>query len=376
VIPLDGRSSGHVVGPRGKCSSAGWSPEGRWMFYSVDIDEESQLWRQRFPNGEPEQLTFGPTQEDGIAVSPDGSVITSIGTERSAIWIHDSRGERPLSSEGDVLGRIGAFSGPSFSPDGLHLRYLRRESAGVAAELWQTEIATGKSEPLLPGIDMAQYDISPDGTQVVFMAEPVGKPSELWVVPLDRSAAPRRIASSGENTPSFGPAGEVLFRSTDGTVNHLERINTDGSGRARVVEYAIGTIQSVSPDRRWIIAITPWLDGRPGVASLAIPTAGGPPHAICHGYCNNAWSHDGRVLFAGFTKTSEPGAGRLIAMPVSPPTGLPDIPKEGFKSAAQALAIPGSWIVEASSIVPGVDAGTYAYVKTTVNRNLYRVSFE
>jgi hypothetical protein len=59
------------------------------------------LWRQRFPKGQPEQITSGPTQEEGIAVAPDGrSLITSIGMRQSAVWIHDDRGDRPISSEG------------------------------------------------------------------------------------------------------------------------------------------------------------------------------------------------------------------------------------------------------------------------------------
>jgi len=83
---------------------------------------------------------------------------------------------------------------------------------------------------------MREYDISRDETQVVFTAQPSGQPSELWVAPLNRSAAPRRIASDGENSPQFGPAGEVLFRFTDGKVNYLGRMNADGSAREKVVE--------------------------------------------------------------------------------------------------------------------------------------------
>jgi eukaryotic-like serine/threonine-protein kinase len=35
------------------------------------------------------QITFGPTEQEGIAVAPDGwSLITSLGVGPSAIWIH------------------------------------------------------------------------------------------------------------------------------------------------------------------------------------------------------------------------------------------------------------------------------------------------
>ena len=109
------------------------------MYFSVTIDEKSHLWRQRFPNGKPEQLTFGPTEEDGIAVAPDGSIITSVGTQQSAIWIHDASGERPLSSEGRV-DRVEYTARPSYSSDAQRLYYLRRESPDSVTELWQTDL--------------------------------------------------------------------------------------------------------------------------------------------------------------------------------------------------------------------------------------------
>ena len=117
VIPLDGSSAGRQVGPKGSCTSAAWSPDGKWMYFGVEVDGSHHLWRQRFPDGQPEQITFGPTEEDGVAVAPDGrSLITSIGMRQSAVWIHDARGDRPLSSQGYVphpesTGMSGSYPG-------------------------------------------------------------------------------------------------------------------------------------------------------------------------------------------------------------------------------------------------------------------------
>ena len=88
------------------------------MYFGVNVGGRSHLWRQRFPDGTPEQITFGPTEEEGIAVAPDGrSLITSVGTHQSAIWIHDTAGDRPISSEG-----FAAF--PRLSADGKRVFYL------------------------------------------------------------------------------------------------------------------------------------------------------------------------------------------------------------------------------------------------------------
>jgi Tol biopolymer transport system component len=376
LIPLDGSAQVRTVGPDGQCTSAGWSRDGRWMYFSVEVDQQFHLWRQRFPDGRPEQLTFGPTEEEGVAVAPDGSLVTSIGMHQSAIWVRDSRGERPLSSEGQITGP-GGFSGlywlPRFSSDGRSLTYLRRESTTSSTGLWRTEIASGQSERLLPGVAMHEYDVNRAETEVVFTVQVAGKPSEIRTAPLDGSAPPRAIASSGENSPHFGPAGEILFRFTDGKANYLGRIDADGSGRRKVVEYAIGTVQTISPDRRWLVAITPRFGGAQGAASIATSTGGGPPRRLCASVCRHAWSPDGRFIYVELERKSRTSPGRTMVLPVLPDTGLPDLPEAGIDPASPPLQIRGSRIVELTEIAPGLDPDTYAYVKENVQRNLFRI---
>ena len=94
--------SGKPVGPApAQCTDAAWSPDGKWMYFSADTGSGVHIWRQRFPDGKPEQITFGVTQEEGIHFAPDGrSFVTSIGTSQSTLWVHDSRGDRQITSEG------------------------------------------------------------------------------------------------------------------------------------------------------------------------------------------------------------------------------------------------------------------------------------
>ena len=192
VVPMDGSSAGRQVGPQGKCTSAAWSPDGRWMYFGAEVLGNHHLWRQRFPSGEPEQITRGPTEEEGIAMAPDGrSLITSIGMRLGAVWIHDARGDRSVTSEGyvppvDVSGLFGA--GPSFSRDGKHLFYLNRESPGAPIKLWSTNLESGVNDHLASGSSILEYDISNDGREVVFSTQPSGKPSQLWLGALDRSS--------------------------------------------------------------------------------------------------------------------------------------------------------------------------------------------
>ena len=66
------------------------------MYFAVAASGESHLWRQRFPDGAPEQITFGITNDErGVVADPDGrSLITSIGAIQGTVWYHDDRGDR------------------------------------------------------------------------------------------------------------------------------------------------------------------------------------------------------------------------------------------------------------------------------------------
>src|SRR6185436_2577438 len=170
LVPFDGSSMGRLVGPRGTCISAAWSPDGQWMYFAAVVGGTSHLWRQKFPDGVPEQITFGPLEEEGIAVAADGrSIVTSVGTRRSAIWMHDATGEKAITAEGYA-------TAPRFSRDGTRVFYLQVRDwwlsyAGwvpAAAELRQVDLASGKTDSVLSGVTVTGYDISHDETEVAF----------------------------------------------------------------------------------------------------------------------------------------------------------------------------------------------------------------
>ena len=67
VAPFDGSSEGGPVGPEGSCTWGLWSPDGKWMYFTVDNRTDGfHVWRQRFPDGTPQQLTpSGASEEEG-----------------------------------------------------------------------------------------------------------------------------------------------------------------------------------------------------------------------------------------------------------------------------------------------------------------------
>src|SRR5260370_28979211 len=67
--------------------------------------------------------------------------------------------------------------------------------------LWRRDLESGKSDAVLRGVSIAQYDISNDGKEGVFSTQPSGKASQLWLAHLDRGSPPKLIASIGDNDP-------------------------------------------------------------------------------------------------------------------------------------------------------------------------------
>jgi Tol biopolymer transport system component len=371
LVPMDGSSRGRTVGPDGMCTGAGWSPDGAWMYFTAEVNDAHHLWRQRFPAGNPEQLTFGPSQEDGVAVTQDGAVITSIGVTRTALSLSDTHRDRTLTSEGTVVYRIGDASLPSFAPDGRSIYYLR-ESPGTSRQLWRVDVESGHNEPILSGRAVAEFDISADGSEVVFSSQPRGSKSQLWLARIDGRTPPVMIADGGENAPRFGPTGGILFRYAENNINYGGQMNRDGSARSKLVPYPVGTFMRIAPDRRWLAAIVPeWGHGGRG-RTVAIPTTGGAARAICINSCWVGWSPNGKFLYVASVLGTRTGSGRTFAFPVVPDTGLPDLPTDGV-DVSKADAIPGTLVIEQGDVIPGLDPSTYAYVRTTAQRNLFQI---
>jgi len=340
------------------------------------MEGKRHLWRQRFPDGQPEQITSGLEEEDGVAVAPDGrSLITSIFMRQGSVWIHDSTGDRAVSTEGYAVSTDESSAPFSFSADGRRLYYLlRRDSPASPAELWRFRRDSGRSEAVVSGFSIREYDISRDEKQVVFSTRPAGEASQVWLVSLDQSAPPRRIAATGEDVPRFGPNGQVLFRLTDGKAHYLARMGRDGGNQLKVVSSPIVEARAVSPDRRLALLFVRKESGVPDeVGTIAVPIAGGPTRNICT-VCSAAWSPDGKYFYVALDQPcGTTPSGLMLAIPVPPGETLPALPAGGILTEAEALAIPGARVIDPGDIIARPDPSTYAYVKSAVHANLFRI---
>ncbi|MFY9842976.1 MAG: protein kinase domain-containing protein [Terriglobales bacterium] len=367
VVPMEGNSAGVPVGPQGACRAAAWSPDGRWIYLNAEVDGSTHLWRQgwreRAPQGNAEQITFGPTEEEGLAVAPDGkSLIASVGVRQSSVWMHDAAGDHAVSLEGSA-------EAPTLSPDGKRLYYLlRKSSSSNGSELWRRDLASGKSDPVLTGQRIVDYDISRDESRVAFTVL-MGDESQIFLAATDRSSPPRLVVRGGDLV-SFG-AGQLFFRQLGGEADYLARVQEDGSGLTRILESKIVEIGGVSPDGEWAT-----VGGRieSEIGTFAVGVRNHAQRRICAGPCVVQWSADGKYMYVStvsrFSATGSTKRTYIIRIPRG--FGLLNLPASGIDGASEA-ELAGIQSIPQGDVSPGPDPQTYAFTSAAFQGNLFRI---
>jgi eukaryotic-like serine/threonine-protein kinase len=371
LVPSDGGSKGKPVGPvPAQCTDAAWSPDGRWMYFTAMTAIGVHIWRQRFPDGTPEQVTSGASTEEGIHFAPDGrSFVTSIGTSQSTLWVHDSRGDRQITSEGYVFM-------PSISADGKKLYYLVR-SYGLRSwnqgGLWVADLATGQRERLLAEFQMIHYSISADGQRVVFVSVDEQGRNPVWLTSLNGQLPPRQLSTMDAGAAYFGAPGEVLFAGQQ--ESYVYRVKEDGSELQKVITTPLFPL-AVSPDGQWITVGDPTAWG----ALIVYPAGGGSPRRLCD-LCAPPWGTEPPPFYFGWAPNSEFAywnyTNATYAIPLPSGRLLPDIPAGGINAKEGVAALRGARLIsQQDRSVPGPNPSVYAFVKVSTQRNIYRVTVQ
>jgi Tol biopolymer transport system component len=370
LVPFDGGSAGKPVGPvPAQCTDAAWSPDGAWMYFTAMTANGVHIWRQRFPDGAPEQVTFGAGTEEGIHFAPDGrSFVTSVGASQSTLWVHDSDGERQITSEG-----YGFM--PSLSADRKKLYYLIR-SYGLRSwnqgGLWVADLETKQRQRLLADFEIVYYSISADGQRVVFVSVDEQGRTPVLLASLNGQLPPRQLSTIDAAAAFFGPPGEVFFGSAGQQQFYVYRVKDDGSELQKAITTPLLPL-AVSPDGQWIAVQDPTAWG----ALIVYPAGGSSPRRLCD-QCAPPWGTEPPPFYFGWTPDSEfvywNFTNATYAIPLQSGRMLPRIPAGGIQSKEGVAALPGARLIsEQDRSVPGPNPSMYVFVKVSTQRNIYRV---
>ena len=205
-----------------------WSPDGRWIAFARSVDQQYSIYvvaadgaadqkridekawnltsmvfaARRAERHERKLNTHGVTIRRGaLDWSPDGKSIVFAGA--GGIYL--------LSLEDSTVHRLTESPplaedwGPSFSPDGEKVLFVRNGQIGQQNEIWEAFVASKAVDRILsePGLVVSAPRWSFDGRSVIFAADRGGHPA-LWRAVLGSGEPPIQINEAG--SPAWDPA--------------------------------------------------------------------------------------------------------------------------------------------------------------------------
>jgi Tol biopolymer transport system component/DNA-binding winged helix-turn-helix (wHTH) protein len=353
-----------------------WSPDGRWIAFSrlshqtytihiVAADGGGEQKRKAEQNvtaasavfkltssgtAERELQTGGVVPSHGeLDWSPDGKFIAFAG--QSGIYL--------LSLEDSTVRRVTTAPpmvqdwGPSFSPDGQKVMFVRNREIGAPDEIWAAPVSGGQGVRLFS--ERGRIGSAPqwsfDGRSVIFSSNRNGHPA-LWRVSLDAPDSAVEIREAG--SPAWDPAVsrrgyrlvyERLLRSV--SIWQMNLSGTDDKRAYLTVSSTSDTDQGPGPqfspdgkrlaymsDRSGTMEI--WIsnsDGSNGFQLSAVGGAGTP-----------RWSPDS--LSVAFDATT-PNGSKIVTMNLHGGAPLILTP-DAFHSVCPSWSHDGKWVYFAS----------------------------
>jgi Tol biopolymer transport system component len=368
LVSMNGGAPARDVGPRdGGCTFGAWSHDGRWVYLTSTAGGLHHIWRQRVPDGQPEQVTSGPTEEEGIAVAPDGrSLVTAMALQTGSIWVHDADGERQISVEGaGVL--------PRFSRDGRIIACLVQKTPQFAGSLrepgdvWVADVKSGHARQVAAGVKALNFDLSADGQTIALEVVDQNGKAGIWLASVNGDSPLRQIPGVEGREPVFGAQGEVFFRRAEGQSGFVYRVHQDGTGLRKAIDRPVYILEALSPDEQWIEGVGPLSNAGATAANLVFPLDNGPPVSL-GAFSGVRWIGDGHVLAVSGVEN------RTYVVPIST--------RDSFLKVLSTLRETGPAALERASGVRRIDAAVsavgptpevYAVYRGTVQRNIYRI---
>ncbi|HET8732928.1 MAG TPA: S9 family peptidase [Anaeromyxobacteraceae bacterium] len=226
ITGIDGKGARQLTTSPENESSPRWSPDGKAVYFLSARGGPQQVWRLRLDGGEAEKVTSLPLDVTSFRLSPDGkTAVVSASVFPSCAGAAEGAlacTQRKLEERNRVKA-----SGRLYTQ--LPVRHWDEWLDGRRNHLFAVPVAGGAVVDLMKGMDAdspsrpfggnEDYTFTPDGKGVVFAAKDAGRTeawstnADLWLVPVDGSAAPRNLTpdnAAWDGGPVFSPDGKRL----------------------------------------------------------------------------------------------------------------------------------------------------------------------
>jgi Tol biopolymer transport system component/DNA-binding winged helix-turn-helix (wHTH) protein len=294
-----------------------YSSDGQSVFYgAVNNESNYGLWQLRVspetstPLEDPVQIVnSGGVRIKNLALSRDGRRLLY-----SAASLTSSLQSLPVSASGEPAGPPVALTsnagcrdfGPSFSPDGRRIAFSScRGRAGVIPQIWLMNADGSDKQPLTSGpVPSAVAKWFTDGSKIMFVAfgDHQGQGKGLYSVDIQtRQQKLVKTVSQDLEVFDLSPDGtQVVFGSTQGGVLNLWSMNpADGKTAQLTFDKEMIGFPVWSPDGKLLAAE---LQRGPDTNIVILPKSGGRLTQVTFDHAQNwphSWSPDGdQIIFA------------------------------------------------------------------------------
>jgi Tol biopolymer transport system component len=196
------------------------SPDGKWLYYDSNVSGNAQIYRQRLPNGDPVQLTFGLSDDFAPVLSPNGREIAFHS------WRSGSRNVYVLPLDGGPVQPVTAsplqWALPTWSPDGHAIAFL---TFGDPGGIWvvRRKLNGVWGKPVQRRASGTSATWSPDGRWIAYTSSFFG--GSLMIMNPD-SGAPRSVLDSAT---SGGVYAEQSIWSSDSRTLYFDSHDLNGN---------------------------------------------------------------------------------------------------------------------------------------------------
>jgi Tol biopolymer transport system component len=293
-VPLDGSAPPELLAPVASGSILGVravTADERWILYHLRRDGGTEALYSVRADGSapPVELVQFLYSFEGMAPTSDSTTVVFSQPPLGTLKARPIDGSAPATEISGPLVSGGTVSDFELAPDGQQVVYLADAAVDGVPELFRapvhppggTAAPVRLIPPLVPGQDVGALWLAPDGTRVFFTGRLLSSHRELYACPFGGTTSPLHLNGSlpidavGEVFEALSAGGTTVYRADEDAddVYGLYGVPSDGRSPAVPLGPALDANGGfeLSPDGRFVVTEVP------GERLFAMPTDGSTP---------------------------------------------------------------------------------------------------